>query len=60
MKYIDIEISPQTTMIAASQRRAPKRSSARFDGIPRITYPREKIPAPIPKMVSLKPRSSSS
>ena len=37
MKSIDIEMTPQRIMIAASQRRAPKRSRARFDGTPKIT-----------------------
>ena len=37
MNSIEAEITPQTIMIAASQRRAPKRSSARLLGRPKIT-----------------------
>jgi hypothetical protein len=60
MNIIEAEITPQTIMIAASQRRAPNRSSARLLGTPKMTYPSEKMPAPMPKIVSLKSRSSSS
>ena len=37
MNIIDAEMTPQTIMIAASQRRAPKRASARLLGTPKIT-----------------------
>ena len=60
MNIIDAEIRPQAIMIAASHRRAPTRASIRLLGTPKITYPSEKIPAPSPKMVSLKSRSSLS
>ena len=60
MNAIDAEIRPHTIMMAASQRRAPKRARARLLGTLKITYPSEKMPAPSPKIVSLKSRSSSS
>ena len=37
MNIIDAEITPQTIMMPASQRRAPKRWSARLLGTPKIT-----------------------
>jgi hypothetical protein len=37
MNIIDAEISPHTIMVPTSQRRAPKRSSARLLGTPKIT-----------------------
>jgi hypothetical protein len=37
MNIMHAEMTPQTTMIPASQRRAPKRSSARLLGTPKIT-----------------------
>lgn len=60
MNIVAAERIPQTIMIAASQRRAPKRASARLLGTPKTTYQIEKIPAPMAKIVSLKARSSSS
>src|SRR5919109_3911443 len=60
MNIVDADSRPHAIMIHASHRRAPNRFSARPLGTPNNTYPSEKIPAPTPKMVSLKSRSSSS
>jgi hypothetical protein len=60
MNSVLADRTPQTIMIVASQRRAPTRARIRLLGTPNNTYPSENTPAPSPKIVSLKPRSSSS
>nr|WP_268904733.1 hypothetical protein [Clavibacter zhangzhiyongii] len=52
------EKTPHVTMMRASQRRAPNRASARFEGISRSTYGRKKAPAARPKTAGPMPRSS--
>ena len=49
---------PQDTAIRASQRRAPNRTRARFDGTSTNTYPMKKIPDARPNMVAESWRSA--
>lgn len=49
---------PHDTAMRASQRRAPIRCSAKFDGTSTSTYPMKKMPAANPNMVADSCRSS--
>ena len=54
---MDMASKPHVNMMRANQRRAPKRSSSKFDGTSHKAYPIKNSPAPSPYTEALKCKS---